>query len=155
MKKLPGLLIVLLLFVGCAGQDGKGRPAPEPISPVEAKILSQTVMGIAIESQKLDVEKILKLESIFTDVRSTLLLALAEDPTTVEPVTMNYVKGLDPVYQESIKGLLQIFLIRLRPYTQQGPAGATVAETYIEFVIDGALLACNQAIERKRQPEPV
>lgn len=152
MKNLSGLIIVVFfLSFGCTGPDGMKR-SPEPISPPEAKILAQTVMAIAIESQKLDVEKITRLGTIFTDVRSTLMLALAEDPTTVEPVTMNYVKGLEPVYQESIKGLLQIFIIRLRPYTQQGPAGATIAATYIEFVIDGALLACNQAIERKNQP---
>jgi hypothetical protein len=139
------LLSFLLLLAGCGGGNGGNQSQPPP-SPMEAKVLAQTIMAIGIHSQKLDPEKITKLEGIFHDARSTLQLAMAEDPTTVEPITLAFVGKLDPIYQEATKGMLQIFMLRLRPYLAKG-GNTELASTYIDAVFDGAILACGQALE--------
>ena len=147
---MPTILIcfILLLF-GCAGVDGVKQPAPMPI---EAKILAQTLTAIGIHSQKMPPDQIRKLMMAFADGRATVQLALSDDPTSVEPITLSYVKGLDPVYQEVTKGMLQVFIIRLRPYTRQG-GDATLAASYIDAVFDGAILACKQSLGI--EPEPI
>lgn len=140
---MPTILICfILLMFGCAGGTGVKQPPP---SPFEAQVLAQTIMAVGIHSQKLPPDKIQKLMEIFKDARSTVQLAMAEDPTTVEPITLAFVKGLDPVYQQVTKGMLQVFMIRLRPYTQNG-GDSTLAASYIDAVFDGAILACEQAL---------
>jgi hypothetical protein len=146
---MPTILICFLfLMFGCATVDGVKQPPP---SPFEAKILAQTIMGVGIHSQKLPPNKIEKLMQVMKDGRGIVQLAMVEDPTRVEPITLSYVKGLDPVYQEVTKGMLQVFIIRLRPYTQAG-GDPTLAATYIDAVFDGAILACEQALGIKPAP---
>lgn len=146
---MPTILIcfIFLLF-GCSGANGVRQPPP---SPMEAKILAQTIMSVGIHSQKLPPEKVEKMMGIFKDARSTVQLAMVEDPTTVEPITLGIVRGLDPVYQEVTKGMLQVFVLRLRPYIQAG-GDTTLATAYIDAVFDGAILACEQALGIKPEP---
>lgn len=152
---MPVILICfLMLMFGCATGPNDGTKPPPP-SPLEAKILAQTIMAVAIHSQKMDPVQIEKMMSIFKDARSTVQLAMAKDPTNVEPITLDYVSKLDPVYQQATKGMLQIFIIRLRPYTTQGPEGQAIAVTYIDAVFDGAVLACEQALGKKPGPPGV
>lgn len=147
------ILVSLILFLaGCQTQNGVKQPPP---SPIEAKILAQTIMSVAIHKQKMDPRQIDNLLSIFQDARSTVQLAMADDPSSVEPITLDYIGNLDPVYQEATKGMLQIFIIRLRPYFQQGQEGQVIAAVYIDHVFDGAILACQLALAKERQgPEP-
>lgn len=146
---MPTILIcfIFLLF-GCSGANGVRQPPP---SPMEAKILAMTIMSVGIHTQKLPPEKIEKLMQVMKDGRGIVQLAMVEDPTRVEPITLEYVKGLDPVYQEVTKGMLQVFVLRLRPYTQAG-GDTTLAIAYIDAVFDGAILACEQALGIKPEP---
>lgn len=75
-------------------------------------------------------------------------LAIAEDPNTVEPITLGIADKLDPVYAASLKGMLQLLIIRIRPMIQGG-GDLKLAGEYVDAVFDGAILGCGQALEAK------
>jgi len=140
MKK--NLVCLLVFLVGCIG----GSLAPP--SSFEVKILSQTAMAIGIHSQDMTLTQIEALLVILEDVRGVIQLAIAEDPSTVEPITLGIAGKLDPVYAAAMKGMLQLMILRIRPYLQEG-GDLNLAAEYIDAVFDGSILACAQALPKK------
>ena len=132
------------LLVSCSG--GWGTQGPP--TPFEVKTLTQTAMAVGIHSQKMENAQIKKLLVVLSDARGIMQLAIAEDPSTVEPITLGIVDKLDPVYAASVKGMLQLLIIRIRPMIQEG-GDLKLAAEYVDAVFDGAILACSQALAQK------
>lgn len=138
------LFSLLVLLVGCSG--GWGTQGPP--SPFEVKTLAQTAMAVGIHSQKMEEAQIQKLLVVLGDARGIVQLAIAEDPNTVEPITLGIADKLDPVYAASLKGMLQLLIIRIRPMIQEG-GDLKLAAEYVDAVFDGSILACSQALGQK------
>ncbi len=119
-----------------------------PPTPFEVKTLTETAMAVGIHSQKMDNAQIEKLLVVLGDARGIMQLAIAEDPSTVEPLTLGVIDKLDPVYAASVKGMLQLLIIRIRPMIQEG-GDLKLASEYVDAVFDGAILACSQALAQK------
>ena len=140
MKKI--LVYPLVFLLGCAG----GSLAPP--STFEVKILAQTAVAMGIHSQDMTLTQIEALRVILGDARGIVQLAIVEDPSTVEPITLGIADLLDPVYAAATKGMLQLMIIRIRPYLQEG-GDLKLAAKYIDAVFDGSILACTQALRKK------
>jgi len=147
------MFIILVFFVslmsGCVGMPGQPMAPP---TPLEVKILSQTSMSLAILTGKLEPIQVQKLLPILGDVRGVLQLAIVEDPTNLEPISLGFLTKVDPVYRELVKGMVTIIIVRVRPYINQGDDGLKKASEYIDAVFDGAILACEQSIALKPAP---
>ncbi len=138
------LVCLMVLMVGCSG--GWGTQGPP--TPFEVKILAQTAMAVGIHSQKMEDAQIQKLLVVLGDARGIVQLAIAEDPSMVEPITLGIADKLDPVYAASVKGMLQLLIIRIRPMIQEG-GDLKLAAEYVDAVFDGSILACGQALAQK------
>ncbi len=138
------LVCLMVLMVGCSG--GWGTQGPP--TPFEVKTLTETAMAVGIHSQKMDDAQIQKLLVVLGDARGIMQLAIAEDPNTVEPLTLGVIDNLDPVYAASVKGMLQLLIIRIRPMIQEG-GDLKLAAEYVDAVFDGAILACAQALPKE------
>jgi len=141
-KILFGLILVTLTIFGC--QTGGVDQAPP--SPVEAKILAQTIMSVAIKSEDLNERQLVKLNTIFMGVRGVMMGTLSESPTELQSVTQTYLNQLDPAYQDLAEGVVLILLLRLQPYIDRGDSDLILAGSYIEAVLNGAIAAIDRAL---------
>jgi hypothetical protein len=132
----------MVLLGGCAGWN------QAPPTPFEVKILASTAMAVGIHSQKMTDPQLEKLVVVLRDARGVIQLAIAEDPNTVEPITLGIADKLDPVYAASVKGMLQLLIVRIRPMIQEG-GDLKLAGEYVDAVFGGAIQACGEALGAK------
>lgn len=142
MKRLIGLLMVVFLAVGCAtdGDKGERLKAAAP-TPPEAKLIANQVMRFALSEKDFSNEKLQMIRGIMVDAKAVLLTGLKEDPTNLDVIRMDYIKSKNPEMGELANTVLQILVLRLRPLIDQGKTD--LAASYIEAVLDGAVLAIN------------
>ena len=142
------VFFISLLF-GCQGMPGQPTAPP---TPLEVKILSQTSVSLAILAAKLEPDQVQKFMGILGDVQGVVLLAIKEDPTKLEGVTLSFLSKVDPIYREMVSGMVTIIIVRVRPYIDQGDEGLKKANEYIEATFNGAVLACKQSLALKPAP---
>ena len=140
------LLIGFLLsgVGGCKGIPGQGGGPP---SPLEVQSLTAISVGLAVSD--MDAEKLAKMHSILTAAQSSMNLALNNDPTTVEAVNLEFVEGLDPVYQDIVGNLLNILVLRIKPYIDTENPDLELARGYVDAVFTGALQSISIAQRRQ------
>jgi hypothetical protein len=146
MRKIIGLMLFIsIAFLGCRTGDGTGPP---PVSPFEAKIAAQNIMSFALIQENMDRAQLEALQSVFTGARFVMLNTLSADPTELEPVTRSFLVNVDPVYQDLAEGIIQILLLRIKPYIDTTNPDLALARSYIEAVLDGAIAGINRALTR-------
>ena len=143
LRMLP--LILLLLLTGCTTPGSGTQPPP---SPLEVKILSMTAMSIAINVEKMNEDDLQAIQAALIMTKDGVLLALDTDPGNVAGSIGSAIKGLDPLYQDLISDVMQLALLRIRPYIDTENQDIQLAKDYFQASIDGALAAINRARTR-------
>lgn len=137
---LCAIFLAIVSTLGCAG-SGTEQPAP---SPFEAKITAQTIMLVALSVEGVTDSQTNDLIMAFTLIKQSLLTTLTDDPANLEISTVELVKGIDPVYQDLVDGMVQILLMRIRPYIDAQNPDLQLAMEYVKAVMDGATTALNK-----------
>jgi hypothetical protein len=140
-KILCALFLAIVSTLGCTTPDGSQQPPP---SPLEAKLAAQTIMLVALSAEKVDAQQTDDLITVFVLTKQSLMTALSEDPSGIQGASAVIVKGVDPLYQDLVDGVVQILLIRIRPYVDQQNPDLQLAMEYVEAVMDGATTALNK-----------
>ncbi len=144
-KIIAAMLFISIAFLGCRAGDGTGQAPP---SPMEAKIAAQTIMSVALTQENLDRAQLEALQRVFIGIKAVMVNTLSENPTELVPVTQTFLVNVDPVYQDLAEGIVQILLMRIRPYLDTTNPDLALATSYVEAVLDGAIIGINRALTR-------
>ena len=139
-------LIPLVLFVfmaGCGG--GSTNQAKAPPTPLEVKVLAMASMAIVINVKELTEDDLQAMQAGLLMAKTATLRVLAEDPSSVPSSITPMLEGLDPLYQDLVGDVMQIALVRIRPYIDNENPNLKLAQEYFEASMDGALAAINRA----------
>ena len=140
------LLIFTLSVIACKGNPGQGGGPP---SPLEAGIYANTGMSGALYMAKLDLDKLEKLEVALTTSRNIIMLALAEHPETLESDVTELIEGLDPLFVDMVSNMLQLIVLRVKPYIDTEHPDLALAKEYVEQIFLGAERAVRIAKSRQ------
>lgn len=147
------MMLVFMFLVACQTPttiDGQPVSQPPP-SPLEAKLLAKSIFGLSLYAADLDQAKLIKLQAALEAGKGTMALALAKDPTSFESSSQGFLDGLDPVFQDMVHDLMQVFVLRMRPYINQDHQDTILIEEYVRSVLDGALASTTLMISRGRE----
>ena len=128
----------LAVGVGCA-KDQK----VEPPTPPEAKMMAYSVMKFAMTRKEVGATDLQNIETIMLDAKSLLVVTMRENPEQLNTVRMQYLAEQAPEYAALVDMVLGVLVYRLTPLIDQGKTEQAVM--YIEAVVDGAVLAIDQA----------
>jgi hypothetical protein len=145
MRKIVAAFFIIAAAVfGCTTPDGNSPPP----TPLEAKILAQTITSVALAQEDLSQDKLKQLQGVFVGIKGVMVNTISENPGDLEPVMSTFLKDVDPVYQDVTEGVVQILLIRVRPFLDVDNPDLLLARAYIEAILDGAIAAVNRALTR-------
>ena len=139
-------LIPLVLFAfmtGCGG--GTTNQAQAPPTPLEVKVLSMASMAVVINVKELTEDDLQALQAGLLMAKTATLRLLADDPLSIPSSITPMLEGLDPLYQDLVGDVMQIALVRIRPYIDNEDPNLKLAQEYFEASMDGALAAINRA----------
>ena len=134
-------MVLLLFMTGCAS----GTTDQKPPTPFEVKVLAMASMAVVINVENLTEDDLQAVQAGLLMSKNTTLRVLAEDPTAVPSSITPMLEGMDPLYQDLVGDVIQIALVRIRPYLDMDNPDLKLAKVYFEATMDGALAAINRA----------
>ena len=139
-------LCIMFTLGGCATGHSTGTQPPP--SPLEAQLIAESIFGLSLYAAKLDVDTLVNLHAVLTNGKAVMRLGLAQNPQGFEATSSAFLKGVDPVFQQMIRNLMQIFILRLRPYIDQEGDEAILVNAYVQAVLNGAMNTTRLFINR-------
>ena len=130
---------------GCAGNSERAErikalaPPPEVVG-----LIANQAMRIVLEKKDLSPEKMKAIQIIMVDAKGVLVSTLKEDPSNLESVRLEYLGSKDPDVAELANTVTQLAVFWAQSMIDRGKTDK--AGTYIESVLDGAVMALNAKI---------